>query len=476
LSNLTVDLKMTISNSNVLSILSTGTDVSIDGLMTGQLSEQTAGQTLLQPVDAAAFDKAFAEGDFWSMLNQQLIESSENKTFKGFENKDLSSFLYDLGVGFDELSKGSGQDIELSLSSLFNADVNQEPDVTEHENNLTSDLMHSMKSHFLESEISQIQPETLEETPVPFAIPINVLDKTVDAKQFNGDKLPSSRQTVSAILPAQTVALDAESAVKSANIPVDNQLKSSFLPGDLTRSNQNSPLSSSSVPVNVEAQDVEIDEKLLNTRNSEFEMQKPEMRENEKFQLKQVAVEQLGSVVKDTAAPVLSPVHPLSSTAVQNPINQPPGSTLQTLQLSSQATASQWGDALGEKVSLLINNKLNSAEIRIDPPHLGKLDIQIQLKDDSATISINTHNAQTRELIDSASVRLREFLQEAGYSSVDVNVSHREQSMAQGDLSDQDQQSDSNDQQQSSDQSELAAAHQAELSLMIDDGRIDYFA
>jgi flagellar hook-length control protein FliK len=127
-------------------------------------------------------------------------------------------------------------------------------------------------------------------------------------------------------------------------------------------------------------------------------------------------------------------------------------------------------------VSLLINNKLNSAEIRIDPPHLGKLDIQIQLKDDSATISINTHNAQTRELIDSASVRLREFLQEAGYSSVDVNVSHREQSMAQGDLSDQDQQSDSNDQQQSSDQSELAAAHQAELSLMIDDGRIDYFA
>ncbi len=84
---------MTISNSNLLSILTTGTDVTFDGLMTGQLSEQATGQTVFQSVDGAAFDKAFVEGDFWSMLNQQLVESSENEAFKGFENKDLSSIL-----------------------------------------------------------------------------------------------------------------------------------------------------------------------------------------------------------------------------------------------------------------------------------------------------------------------------------------------------------------------------------------------
>ncbi len=104
---------------------------------------------------------------------------------------------------------------------------------------------------------------------------------------------------------------------------------------------------------------------------------------------------------------------------------------LQTLQLPNMVNATQWGDALGERVALLINHKLSQAEIRLDPPHLGKLDIQIQVKDDNAVIHIQAHQAQTRDMIDSAGQRLREVLQEAGYNAVDVNVSQREQS-AQG--------------------------------------------
>jgi len=101
---------------------------------------------------------------------------------------------------------------------------------------------------------------------------------------------------------------------------------------------------------------------------------------------------------------------------------------LQTLQLANMANATQWGDALGERVALLINHKLSQAEIRLDPPHLGKLDIQIQVKDDTAVIHIQAHQAQTRDMIDSAGQRLREVLQEAGYNAVDVNVSQREHS------------------------------------------------
>lgn len=101
------------------------------------------------------------------------------------------------------------------------------------------------------------------------------------------------------------------------------------------------------------------------------------------------------------------------------------------LQLPAQASSAQWGDALGEKVSLMIDKKLDKAEIRIDPPHLGKLDIQINLKHDTATINIQAHHASTRDVIDAASGRLREFLQDSGYGQVDVNVSQREQSMAQ---------------------------------------------
>ncbi len=117
-----------------------------------------------------------------------------------------------------------------------------------------------------------------------------------------------------------------------------------------------------------------------------------------------------------------------SATVSANPV-QP---TLHSLHLPAQASPLQWGDALSEKVSMLINHKRDRAEIRIDPPHLGKLDIQIHLKADSATIQIHTHHAATRDLIDAASFRLKDFLHNSGYSAVDVNVSHRDQSMGQG--------------------------------------------
>lgn len=164
--------------------------------------------------------------------------------------------------------------------------------------------------------------------------------------------------------------------------------------------------------------------------------------------------------------------------AAQNIItthSQPLSTDMQSLSLPATANSQQWGSALGEKVAFLINQNMNKAEIRIDPPHLGKLDISIHLKDDSATVVIHTQHAHTRDLVENSSIRLREYLQEAGYSSVDVNVSHRESSSEQNFAGNQ--QSDSvtgkADAMEGSMISE-AGIHQASISM--DMGRIDYFA
>jgi flagellar hook-length control protein FliK len=149
---------------------------------------------------------------------------------------------------------------------------------------------------------------------------------------------------------------------------------------------------------------------------------------------------------------------------------------LQSLTLPANASQTQWGQALGERVAFLINHKMNSAEIRIDPPHLGKLDIQIQLKDDSAVVVIQTQHAQTRDMVENSSVRLREFLQQAGYDSVDVNVSHRESAA-------QDQQSGEHygtsatgDAEDSAVVSAVESGAMVAVSMNLGEGRIDYFA
>lgn len=99
---------------------------------------------------------------------------------------------------------------------------------------------------------------------------------------------------------------------------------------------------------------------------------------------------------------------------------------LQSMALASPADSIDWSNGLGERVSWMIDQKQNVANIRLDPPTLGKLEIQIRMGDDSTTVSILTQHAQTRELIDSASLRLRDILQEAGYQNVNVDVSQRQ--------------------------------------------------
>ncbi|MFT5218329.1 MAG: type III secretion system needle length determinant [Planctomycetota bacterium] len=115
---------------------------------------------------------------------------------------------------------------------------------------------------------------------------------------------------------------------------------------------------------------------------------------------------------------------------------KPPGTALplpaamQTMTPTNVNSSAEWANGIGERVSWMINQNSNSATIRLDPPSLGQLEIQIKLADDSTLVTIHTQQSQTRELLDAASHRLRELLQENGYQNVSVDVSQRQEQQA----------------------------------------------
>ncbi len=106
---------------------------------------------------------------------------------------------------------------------------------------------------------------------------------------------------------------------------------------------------------------------------------------------------------------------------------------LRQMTLSPRAGEQAWGREMGERVGFLLHNNLKQAEIRLDPPHLGKLEIQLQVQDDKAVVNIHAQTTQTRDLIDGSLMRLRDALQDAGYNQVDVQVSQRDASTGQQD-------------------------------------------
>jgi len=84
-----------------------------------------------------------------------------------------------------------------------------------------------------------------------------------------------------------------------------------------------------------------------------------------------------------------------------------------------------WETNLGSRLQMMVGQNVQTAEIRLDPPELGALDIKIKITNDIASVNITSGNTQVREALETAIPKLREMFEESGVSLGDVNV-HQE--------------------------------------------------
>jgi flagellar hook-length control protein FliK len=77
----------------------------------------------------------------------------------------------------------------------------------------------------------------------------------------------------------------------------------------------------------------------------------------------------------------------------------------------------------------MVGNKLQGAEIRLNPAHLGPMEVRVQIQNDQASISFTAQHGLVREALEAAIPRLREMLGESGLQLNNVTVS--DQSLAE---------------------------------------------
>lgn len=82
-----------------------------------------------------------------------------------------------------------------------------------------------------------------------------------------------------------------------------------------------------------------------------------------------------------------------------------------------------WDQALSERVMWVANQKFQGAEIKLNPPQLGPIEVRVQLQHEQAHISFTAQHASVREALEAALPRLREMFNANGFNLVDVNVS-----------------------------------------------------
>jgi len=123
----------------------------------------------------------------------------------------------------------------------------------------------------------------------------------------------------------------------------------------------------------------------------------------------------------------LMPVQSTSSTLTQSLAAVGLGTATQAAATQTQMAPlnlgqNAWEANLGSRLQMLVGQNVQTAEIRLDPPELGALDIKIKVTNDIATVNINSPHSQVREALETAVPRLREMFAESGVSLGDVNV------------------------------------------------------
>ncbi|WP_162299785.1 flagellar hook-length control protein FliK [Marinospirillum perlucidum] len=89
----------------------------------------------------------------------------------------------------------------------------------------------------------------------------------------------------------------------------------------------------------------------------------------------------------------------------------------------AQAAAQANAEALANRIQMMQTRGMQIAEMRLDPPDLGKMKIQLRVQGDQASVVFQSPNAQARDLMENALPRLREMMEEQGLSLTDASVS-----------------------------------------------------
>jgi flagellar hook-length control protein FliK len=82
--------------------------------------------------------------------------------------------------------------------------------------------------------------------------------------------------------------------------------------------------------------------------------------------------------------------------------------------LAAQVGTPAWNTELGQKIVWMIGDQQQVAELHVNPPNLGPLDIKLTIDGAQTTALFSSPHSAVREALEAALPRLREVLADSG--------------------------------------------------------------
>lgn len=117
-----------------------------------------------------------------------------------------------------------------------------------------------------------------------------------------------------------------------------------------------------------------------------------------------------------------------SAASVVRPDGSTASASLPTTPEVLNLNQKNWERTLGHQLNWMVNNRLQEAEIKVNPPDLGPLEVRVSLHHNQTSVTFFSHEAAVREALENALPRLREMLDGQGINLGQAQVS--DQSLA----------------------------------------------
>jgi len=110
--------------------------------------------------------------------------------------------------------------------------------------------------------------------------------------------------------------------------------------------------------------------------------------------------------------------------AAQVPIQTHPGDARAStsLHVETPVGANGWNDKVGEQIVWMVGRQEQRAELVLNPPQLGRVEVSVSIHGDQANAQFVSANPAVRDALESALPRLREMLADAGISLGQAHV------------------------------------------------------
>lgn len=135
---------------------------------------------------------------------------------------------------------------------------------------------------------------------------------------------------------------------------------------------------------------------------------------------------QLERSARNEVQPAISDVDKFLSrgaTEIAQLNRQPADNRIDVPAMSRPLGHPDWNNELGERIVWMNNRAMPSAEIKLNPLHLGPISVRIDMNNDQTTVAFTAQHAAVRDALEASIPKLREMMSEQQLNLAAINVS-----------------------------------------------------